>query len=242
VGRYADVGTQVYRGLKLSFRRRAASGVSLSGNYTLSHCEADTEVSGGWIGFTSGYLKPDDPSFDRGNCSENQRHIANFSVGVQTPRFTNAALRVVASDWRLSGILNTRSGSWLTVTTGRDIAGTGISGQRVNQVLENPYGDKSLTNYLNPAAFAYPAAGTWGDHRKNSIDGPGFWTVDLALSRLVSVAAGRHTLELRLETFNLFNNFNWGNPATNVDAGTFGRITTQAGDPRIMQFGVKYGF
>ena len=50
------------------------------------------------------------------------------------------------------------------------------------------------------------------------------------------------TLELRVEVFNLLNNFNWGDPATNLDAGTFGRITTQAGDPRIMQFGVKYGF
>jgi len=63
----------------------------------------------------------------------------------------------------------------------------------------------------------------------------------LALSRLLSFA-GRQTLELRVEMFNLFNNFNWGDPATNLDAGTFGRITTQAGDPRIMQFGVKYGF
>ena len=42
--------------------------------------------------------------------------------------------------------------------------------------------------------------------------------------------------------FNLLNNFNWGNPATNLDAGTFGRITTQTGEPRIMQFGIKYGF
>jgi hypothetical protein len=38
------------------------------------------------------------------------------------------------------------------------------------------------------------------------------------------------------------NNFNWGNPTTNFNAATFGRIQSQAGDPRIMQFGVKYGF
>ena len=105
-----------------------------------------------------------------------------MSVGAETREFDNAALRALASDWRFSGIFNARSGSWLTVTTGRDISGTGIAGQRVNQVLDNPYGDKgSLTTYLNPAAFAYPAAGTLGDHINNSIEGPGFWTVDLAV-------------------------------------------------------------
>jgi hypothetical protein len=52
-------------------------------------------------------------------------------------------------------------------------------------------------------------------------------------------------VELRLESFNLLNHFNWGNPvATNLNfnAGTFGRITTQAGAPCIMQFGIKYDF
>ena len=48
--------------------------------------------------------------------------------------------------------------------------------------------------------------------------------------------------ELRLEVFNLTNNFNWGNPNLNFSANTFGRITTLAGDPRIMQFGIKYAF
>ena len=63
----------------------------------------------------------------------------------------------------------------------------------------------------------------------------------MALSRLVSIAS-QQNLELRVEVFNLFNNFNWGIPNTNLDAGTFGRITTQIGDPRIVQLGVKYGF
>jgi hypothetical protein len=40
----------------------------------------------------------------------------------------------------------------------------------------------------------------------------------------------------------VFNTFNWGNPATNLNAANFGRITEQAGDPRILQFGFKYDF
>ena len=54
--------------------------------------------------------------------------------------------------------------------------------------------------------------------------------------------AATRTVELRLEVFNLFNTFNWGLPNANFVSGTFGRITTMTGDPRIMQFGIKYGF
>ena len=53
----------------------------------------------------------------------------------------------------------------MTVTTGLDRALNGDAGpQRPNQILGNPYGDKSsLTNYLNPQAFAQPALGTFGN-------------------------------------------------------------------------------
>jgi hypothetical protein len=71
----------------------------------------------------------------------------------------------------------------------------------------------------------------------------------VAVSRLVPVGASR-TLELRVEAFNLFDTFNWGPPTLqnadrthhNFNSGAFGRITSIAGAPRIMQFGVKYGF
>ena len=56
------------------------------------------------------------------------------------------------------------------------------------------------------------------------------------------LTSGSRRLELRLESFNLLNHLNWGDPLTNFNAGTFGRITTQAGAPRIMQFGIKYDF
>jgi len=69
----------------------------------------------------------------------------------------------------------------------------------------------------------------------------------VALSRLVPV--GTHTLEFRVEAFNALNTFNWGDPVTNLNSGQFGRIQTMTGTtgnvvgfPRIMQFGVKYGF
>ena len=150
----------------------------------------------------------------------------------------------------MAGTLTARSGEWLTVSTLRDLTGTGITNQRVDQVLADPYGDKTLGNYLNRAAFAYAAPGQLGTHKRNSIEGPAYWSIDLALSRRVPLGATRD-LELRMETFNLLNHFNWGNPAApvgqntallNFDAANFGQILTQAGTPRILQFSVKYAF
>jgi hypothetical protein len=153
----------------------------------------------------------------------------------------NGPVGLLASNWRLAGILNVRSGTTLNILSGRDNAFNGQANQRVDQVSNDVYGEKTLTNYLNRAAFAQPAPGAFGNYRRNSIDGPGFWKIDLAISRLVSIASTQN-LELRVEIFNLTNNFNWDVPNLNFAAATFGRITTQAGTPRIMQFGVKYGF
>jgi hypothetical protein len=133
----------------------------------------------------------------------------------------------------------------LNITTGRDIAltGIGVTGgnqQRPNQVSDDFY-KKTLDSWFNAAAFAQPVAGTLGDLPRNAVVGPAYWNIDVAFSKLIATT-GTRRLELRLESFNLLNHFNWGDPLTNFNAGTFGRITTQAGAPRIMQFGIKYDF
>ena len=236
---HAAVGTQKYRGLKFTMQRRSTNGVSVNANYTLSRCEGLEMVPNAQFGI--GYVNPADPNYDYGHCDGDRTHLFNGTVGYITPQLSNRALDILASNWRLSGIVNARSGSWMTVLSGRDNAFNGQANQRVDQLSDDVYGDKSLASYLNRAAFAQPANGAFGTHKRNDIEGPGFWKIDLAVSRLVPVVAS-HTLEFRLETFNLLNNFNWGNPNLNFSAGTFGRITTLGGDPRIIQFGVKYGF
>src|SRR4029453_15906307 len=147
-----------------------------------------------------------------------------------------------------AGILTASSGPWLTVFTGRDNALNGqlctinqMTGQRANQISDDVYGPKPLNHSRNPAAFAQPTPGTFGNHVRASITGPGQWVINTALSRMLTFF-GTQNVEFRVEAFNLLNHFNWGLPATNLQQGTFGRITSQATDPRILQFGVKYAF
>jgi hypothetical protein len=130
--RYSDAFSQDYRGLKLSFQRRAATGLGLSGNYTWSRCFGD-RTSSAWEQVGSGFTDPNNPAYDRGYCDQDRTHLANFTVGIQSPDFTNAALRALASGWRASGIVNVRSGSRLNVTTGRDNAFNGQTGQQPDQ-------------------------------------------------------------------------------------------------------------
>jgi hypothetical protein len=107
-------------------------------------------------------------------------------------------------------------------------------------MLDNPYGDKTPNAWLNPLAFAQPALGTYGNSIRNAYDGPGRQVVDLSLVRSFRFG-NSHRLEARVEAFNAFNWFLLENPNTTFSAATFGRITA-SGDPRIMQFAVKYDF
>jgi carboxypeptidase family protein len=234
-----DIGWQNYHGIKLAAVRRAVNGISLNANYTLSQCRG-TPQNPRFNQTSGGYQKLDDPSFDEGYCDQDRRHLVSLSVGYETPAFERPALRVIGSHWRFSGIVNARSGARLNIESGLDNAFSGIRYQRPNQVSDDFY-TKSLTSYFNRDAFAQPAAGTLGDLPRNAVVGPNYWNVDLAMSRLIAMGATQR-LELRLESFNLLNHFNWGDPLLIFNAPTFGRITTQAGAPRIIQFGVKYDF
>jgi len=243
--RFDDLSTQDYRGLKVSVQRRTVNGVSLNGNWTWGRCFGLQLGRGGGGGSGSGgggpYSKADDLDYDRGHCDWDRTHLANLTIGYQTPQFDGAMLRALASDWRLAGIASARSGDWLTVTTGvTHFTGTSTAA-RVDQVSDDVYGAQTLSSYLNRSAFAAPAPNAFGNHPRNNIRGPGVWKTDLAISRLFSLAGSRQ-MEVRAEVFNLFNNFNWGNPITNFRSGNFGRIQSMAGDPRILQFVFKYGF
>ena len=79
----------------------------------------------------------------------------------------------------------------------------------------SPYlnGDR---NFLNPAAFAIPAAGTYGNLPRNALKGPSFQQFDIILNRRFKFSETR-SLEFRTEIFNVFNHANFSNPASTLN-------------------------
>jgi hypothetical protein len=252
-----DHGTASYNALIVSAEHQLSNHFSILANYTYSHCIADpqtTELSGPI------YTDPSDYRFDRGNCPYiDVRHNFNLSGVLQSPQYSSRALRWIAGGWQLAPIVGIHTGSYFSLSTGLDNALSGITPQRPNQVLADPYCRPKLVSFpnlsancwVNAAAFAFPAAGTLGDMKANSLEGPGYIDLDVALSRQFAITE-RQGLEIRWETFNVANHTNFldpgtagiaagGTAGTSLNSSTFGKIQSDVA-PRIMQFAIKYIF
>ena len=255
-----DAGWTDYQGLLLSVQRRSIGGITTSANYTVSRCEGLISQGQGPLNVATGYMKPvsmiNPPSEaeatqtyeqDKGHCDSWRKHIFNLTASVESPRLNNTAARMLASGWRLSGVFRAQSGNPLTITTGIDRALSGVQPtiQRADQVVDNPYGNGTRDQWLNGAAFAQPALGTYGNSIRNAYFGMGSRVVDLGLVRQFALPGNRR-FEARVETFNAFNWFRplpGSNqaPVTALNNSSFGRYLA-ADDPRVMQFAVKYQF
>jgi hypothetical protein len=258
---FADGGTASYNGLILALQKRLSRGVSISGNYTWSHCIGDESVGAALPGAGSGYLIPGDRRFDRGNCSSSslsglessdRRQILNLTAIWQTPRLSGNVFRTIGSDWVLSGIYRYNSGPSLSVTTSTDRALSGQTNERPDQINSSSLcANPSPTCYINPASFATPALGTLTNMGTNNIPGPQFFQIDVMLSRNFRIKEFG-TLTVRAEAFNVTNSFRAGAESNGFPNGlsgvntvqgtaTFGQITS-ALDPRILQFAMKFAF
>lgn len=255
VNQLDDGGTAEYEGLLLSAQRRLSHGVSALANYTWSHCISDV-----WdpnVGTGNAVSLPGNRRQFRSNCQTgDQRQIFNLSVVAQTPRVGNGLLAAVVGNWEISPIMKIRSAQLFSVTTGVDNALSGQPTQTPNLVPGvNPYvsnhgcSPAPCVQWLSAAAFSAPALGTYGDLGLWNIAGPGFFQLDLALSRIFVIREGKF-LQLRAEAFNLPNHVNLAVPVSTTNSGAFGQIQGDvsgnsgltAGDPRILQMALKFLF
>jgi hypothetical protein len=142
-------------------------------------------------------------------------------------------------NWQLSWMLLARSGQPMAITAGGDPANLGFSNYARADLVGDPELDAPTPDkWFNTAAFAAPV-NAFGSSPRSVVRAPSFWNVDLSVQKNVAVSRGMQ-LQLRVEAFNVFNNINDGNPNVDITNANFGRITSMAGRPRMIQFGVRF--
>jgi hypothetical protein len=255
-----DEGKGTYHGVRLGLQKRLSNNWSMNANYTYSQCRNEGEP-GTDIGNSFPVPQVDsinnprpDPSTNYGPCAADRPHNFNLSAVLMSPGVGSGFLRTITRDWQVGVIYQARSGSPITPTTTGDFALTNLPQRPILVDGVDPYlpddqrtfaqtGSSQSMAWFNLAAFAPNTPGFWGNTPKGYLRGPGFWNVDAAFSRNIPVGDGKR-IELRVEAFNLLDHVNWANPTVQIGstALTNGRVTNTIGDPRIMQFAVKYNF
>jgi hypothetical protein len=250
-------GKSIFNALQLSLHRRVGRGLSWGTEYMWSHTINDGNIGGG-----EG-VQPQIATCracDRGNSPQDIRHTITSNWMYQLPfgpgqKYMRAgAASKLLGGWEMSGIWTARTGRMLTVGISRSASAVpdgNTSGQRPNivpGVSVYPAGGPTLNQWLNPAAFAIPANGTWGNAGRSIATGPGLVQVDFSLQKNTRLSENK-ALVFRVETFNLFNRIQAGNPGTTLTSpAAFGFITSGlnrtigTGTSRQMQLAMRLNF
>jgi hypothetical protein len=144
-------------------------------------------------------------------------------------------------------VYQVQSGFPFTVSVFGDTANAGtllgenpVRANYTGQPVFGP-GTRTADRWLNPAAFAAPAAFTFGNAGRNSVYGPGMQTLDLALAREFSLTE-KTKFQFRAEFFNALNHTNLGTPGRFVNTPQFGTITEAATPGREVQISMRVSF
>lgn len=228
-------GKSNFNALQVSVHRRVARGFTMGAEYMWSHSINDGNIGGG-----EG-AQPQIASCracDRGNSNQDIRHTITANWMYQLPfgsrqRFLNSGVASkILGGWETSGIWTARTGRMLTIGISRataDVPDGNTSNQRPNivpGVSLYPAGGPTFSQWFNPAAFAIPPRGTWGNAGRAIATGPGLVQLDIALHKRFPIAEDR-ALVFRIESFNLFNRVQAGNPGTTFTSpASFGVVTS----------------
>ena len=251
-----------YNGLSVAVKRSFSHGFLLSANYMWSH-EIDDGSNGSGDGDSLVAQNVACQPCERASGIWDVRHVFNANAVYQLPfgpgkSYLNqpGILSTIAGSWELTSMFVARTGFPVNVTVDRsssDVPDGNTTDQRpdiVPGVSLTPPGGSTIAEWINPAAFAVPASGTFGDAPRDVARGPGAWQMDLGIGKHIPVSE-RVQLEFRAECFNIFNHPQYGLPQSDLSAGpgVFGSIISSVntgpvgtGTPRQMQFMLRVAF
>ena len=249
-GLKANDGNNNFNSLQASIHRRFTRGLLFQANYMWSHGITDSSIGAGEsVAIEDMACR----ACDRSSANIDVRHhfVANAIYELPFRRSSR-----ILGGWELAGIATARTGLPVNVTMSRKATALldgNTSSQRPNLVPGVPIyaANQTINHWFNPAAFALPANGAWGNLGRFIANGPGQYEIDSSLQKRFKLTE-RLALNFRAAAYNLFNHPIYRVPSGSIGAltgnppavsGTFGRITgiintgaVGTGAPRRIEF------
>ena len=251
IAEWGPIGNSTYHAMEWSLRGNVTKNLLVTSAWTYSHSIDDNSSPRGVDLDSVG--NPFNRHLNKGNSDFDFRHIFTASAVVTGPAFRGMPVvaRQVLGGWTTSWMGYAQSGGWITVFTGQDTSlSGGFGNDRAQQVLADYRGPRTSRgaarlNWVNPAAFALPALGTFGNLGRNNIRGPARWVADMSAAKNFNFYE-RAQLQFRMAGYNIFNHPRLGNCAALqycsmnnfvTSGAALGAIGVQSG--RTIQFSLK---
>jgi hypothetical protein len=251
--------TATYNSLQMQMARRIGAG-TVGAVYTYSKAldygdNDDSGLTWSWIPmYRRNYALA---GFDR---THNFQTYGNYELpfGRGKSMLSNGIAGKIAGGWQLNGILSRESGTPFTIASSGTSVNAPGNTQTANQILTGVaiIGGHGIgangASYFNPSAFAPVTTVSFGNAGRDTLRGPGVFNVNASLFRNFAVKE-RVRLQFRMETFNLTNTPQFGNPGATVSSATFnadGSVKslngytqiTSASNERQLRFALKVSF
>jgi hypothetical protein len=237
------IASSVYNALEMMLQKRFSHGLQFQAAYTLSKSLDDGSTF-------EETLDPFNYRASRGLSLFNskQRFVVSYDWELPVRKYQGFAGKVL-DDWEISGITQFQSGFPIRLNTEDDnelinslfFLGTEAPSLNGPLQIENP--KKNGGFYLNYNQFSDPPLGQFNNGTQRTLCcGPGLMDWDFSVHKKIDLTETKY-FQFRAEIFNVFNRTNFSNPDGGYSDGPteFGKITT-AGDPRLLQFALKFFF
>jgi outer membrane receptor protein involved in Fe transport len=261
-------GWSNYNALQVRLQKRMSQGLNLQVNYAWSK-SLDTGTGNGHGSGIDIYQNAYSPGLNYGLSDFNAASTIAGQIVYELPfgkgrQFElHGPLDQIVGGWRVSSVFQWHSGVPFTpviqgsVADGIDpgLAPSLSAGSTLYpNVVGNPtVSNPTITHWFNPAAYANPAPGTFGNSGRNTLIGPSFFNADFSLAKAFRLPREGMKLEIRADMYDVFNHINFANPDANVGYlsngqladTTAGTITGPAGyngNRRIIQLGAHFIF
>jgi len=235
--------------LQVRLQKRMTRGLLFMARYTYSKSLDDASTIGG--GGQTVLQNNADPRGDYGLSSFNMTHQFQGNFMYQLPfgdrqRFaTKGWQKDIFGAWRVNSSFTVHSGTPYTVrvfSTNPSCQNVpGVNSERADQSGVSVLGNHTVQQWFNTAAFSVPT-GCLGDASRNSVIGPGAFTMNMGLSKTIQFGRdGLRRLDISWNTNNVLNHVNYSGLSTVLGSSTFGQITG-AGAMRSMTFTTRVNF